>query len=249
MGNAGLRLALLIAVISVAALPGSAHGAVTIGSDLAPDPVGGPCNTPQPCTAASTAHPGLQVMSPFSGVIVRWRVRNDGVDGAGNPVTMRVINLVGGSGVGISTGDTQTVLDENGLNASTQVFPTRHSIAAGNLVALDIPAPNGNLLIQAIAAQSSLSHWRPPLPNGGTHVAPNEQLMGEYTYNADVEPDADGDGYGDETQDQCPTNAGTQGACPPTPTTTTPSKKKKCKKGQKRKKGKCVKKKRKKRKK
>ena len=30
---------------------------------------------------------------------------------------------------------------------------------------------------------------------------------------ATVEPDADGDGYGDETQDQCPTQATTQGAC------------------------------------
>ena len=29
-----------------------------------------------------------------------------------------------------------------------------------------------------------------------------------------VEPDADGDGYGDETQDQCPTDASTQGPCP-----------------------------------
>jgi hypothetical protein len=32
-----------------------------------------------------------------------------------------------------------------------------------------------------------------------------------------VEPDADGDGYGDETQDQCPQSAATQGACPPAP--------------------------------
>ncbi|HJZ38017.1 MAG TPA: hypothetical protein VJ204_17235 [Solirubrobacterales bacterium] len=29
-----------------------------------------------------------------------------------------------------------------------------------------------------------------------------------------VEPDADGDGYGDETQDQCPTDASTHGPCP-----------------------------------
>jgi hypothetical protein len=29
-----------------------------------------------------------------------------------------------------------------------------------------------------------------------------------------LEPDADHDGFGDETQDQCPTNATTQGPCP-----------------------------------
>jgi len=33
--------------------------------------------------------------------------------------------------------------------------------------------------------------------------------------NADVEADADNDGFGDETQDQCPTDASTQGQCPP----------------------------------
>jgi hypothetical protein len=31
-----------------------------------------------------------------------------------------------------------------------------------------------------------------------------------------LEPDADHDGFGDETQDQCPTNASTQGPCPAT---------------------------------
>ena len=37
----------------------------------------------------------------------------------------------------------------------------------------------------------------------------------ELVLNADIEADADKDGYGDETQDQCPTNAATQGPCPP----------------------------------
>ena len=47
-----------------------------------------------------------------------------------------------------------------------------------------------------------------------------ERLM----ISATLEPDADGDGFGDETQDQCPTDGATQGACPVTPLT------KKCKK-------------------
>ncbi|HEY3192421.1 MAG TPA: calcium-binding protein, partial [Solirubrobacterales bacterium] len=34
---------------------------------------------------------------------------------------------------------------------------------------------------------------------------------------ANVEPDSDRDGFGDETQDQCPTNATIQGACPQPP--------------------------------
>jgi hypothetical protein len=42
---------------------------------------------------------------------------------------------------------------------------------------------------------------------------------------ARLEADADHDGFGDETQDQCPTNGTIQGPCP-----VTPAKKKKCKK-------------------
>jgi hypothetical protein len=37
-----------------------------------------------------------------------------------------------------------------------------------------------------------------------------------------LEPDADGDGFGDETQDQCPTDASIQGPCPPSPPDTDP---------------------------
>ena len=42
----------------------------------------------------------------------------------------------------------------------------------------------------------------------------------ELLVQATIEPDADGDGFGDETQDQCPTQAGTHGPCvsnPPPP--------------------------------
>jgi hypothetical protein len=48
-------------------------------------------------------------------------------------------------------------------------------------------------------------------PRNSTEVA--EELLVQAT----IEPDADGDGYGDETQDQCPTQASTQGPCDNTP--------------------------------
>jgi hypothetical protein len=55
----------------------------------------------------------------------------------------------------------------------------------------------------------------------------NVELMVQYR----IEPDADRDGYGDETQDKCATNAAIQAACPVTPAT-------KCKKKKRKKKGK-----------
>ena len=72
-----------------------------------------------------------------------------------------------------------------------------------------------------------------PDPPIGSPVAFGE--VGAYLLNlaATVEPDADHDGFGDETQDQCPTNAGTQGACPVSPIASDTNEKK-CKKKKKR---------------
>jgi hypothetical protein len=67
----------------------------------------------------------------------------------------------------------------------------------------------------------------------------------QFDVSAKLEPDADHDGFGDETQDQCPASAATQGACAASPTP-----RKKCKKKKKHrsadaaKKKKCKKKKR-----
>ena len=48
---------------------------------------------------------------------------------------------------------------------------------------------------------------------GGQRRAGLHELTGELLVAATIEPDADGDGFGDETQDKCPTQATTQGAC------------------------------------
>ena len=52
----------------------------------------------------------------------------------------------------------------------------------------------------------------------GDDVAPGStELFSTENFQQDIsavlEPDADGDGYGDETQDECPKDASTQGAC------------------------------------
>lgn len=46
-----------------------------------------------------------------------------------------------------------------------------------------------------------------------------EALVGALNLVADVEPDADGDGFGDESQDLCPADAARQAPCPPAPAT------------------------------
>jgi hypothetical protein len=56
-------------------------------------------------------------------------------------------------------------------------------------------------------------------PQPGSSVTINGQGNARLDVQATIEPDADHDGYGDETQDLCPTNASTHAACPGSQTT------------------------------
>jgi hypothetical protein len=54
-----------------------------------------------------------------------------------------------------------------------------------------------------------------PDPPVGSSVTTDTQSGIRLNLTAAVEPDSDRDGFGDETQDQCPSDATTQGTCPP----------------------------------
>jgi hypothetical protein len=55
--------------------------------------------------------------------------------------------------------------------------------------------------------------YAPPLVEGQGPRGPGADPTGELLVQAVMEPDADGDGFGDESQDGCPTQSATQGAC------------------------------------
>jgi hypothetical protein len=215
-----VKPALWVAAALCAALPASASGATTIGSDLVPDPVQAPSGpgATAPRTVATTFLPRQQFSSPRDGVVVRWRVRSAGTDLGGNPVRLKVIRRAdSGAFTGINTSATETV--PASLVPTTFAFQTRQAIGYGDLIALDISGPNGNFIVQtAIQAGLHLARWQPmPLLDGQTRTPDNDPSFdyGEHTFNADIEPDVDADGFGDETQDDCPTDPSTQGECPP----------------------------------
>ena len=213
-----LRVLGLLAATLALAVPASASGVVTIGSDLAPDPTTGPDCPPQnACTLVNLSLPGQQVSSPFDGVVVRWRIRSGGdVDVADEPVRLKVVRNVGGGGyMGVSTSASRTISDP-GPTAKTFTFPTRQPITMGDLVALDLDSSHGNLIIRALSQTGvTFARWQPPLLDGQERapMGPFGPPGDEHLFNADIEPDADGDGFGDETQDQCPTDASSQGPC------------------------------------
>ncbi len=208
------RLAVSVLLLAGMGVPaGSAHGAVAIGADL-----GMPATTASAggYTYIHTALPATRILqSPITGVVVRWRVRNGGWD----DINLRILRPIGGGFDGVGTSEPRSV---TGSDTLVHEFLTRLPIQTGDQVGIDV---GGNALYRGSVAGANYGYWETTsisdssMPSAPTAGTPGLELL----LNADVERDADRDGFGDETQDACPTNAGTQGACPP-------KKKKKCKK-------------------
>jgi RTX calcium-binding nonapeptide repeat (4 copies) len=195
----------LCAVVGAAALaaPSASQAAITIGSDLGPAPANGlACVANPSCTWANTALPGQQVTSPIDGVVARWRIRVASTPGA--DLRLKVIRPAGGAHTGVNTSATQS-LAASAID-QTHVFPTSQPIVTGDQIALDVDGDGeaGNLVIETAGPMMGVTElrWVPSLLDGETRTPTNTFTdNGELLVNADVEPDCDQDGLGDETQD------------------------------------------------
>jgi hypothetical protein len=196
---------LVISVITAAALllpvlP--ARAAVTIGSDLSAAPFGGLGCAGAACTWASTGIPGQQTTSPIDGVVVRWRLRVGETGLGGQQIRLKVVRPTGGGEyTAVDVSDTHGPLAASATD-TTHLFPTTQLIKAGDGIALDADSANvGNLVVDGSTASTTELRWDPALPIGTSRPPNNTFTSGEILLNADVEPDADCDGLGDETQD------------------------------------------------
>jgi hypothetical protein len=125
-------------------------------------------------------------------------------------VTFRVAN---------ATSDGKGSITATGPTVSVPFEPEEYSVteAAGR-----VPVKKGQYLAVNTGESVSLVHassgekasfvYSPPLIDGAGPTSETETTE-ELLVQAVIEPDADNDGFGDETQDQCPTQASTQGPC------------------------------------
>ena len=211
----------VVAIVMLGAA-GSAQAALTLGADLTQTANSFPCaSNAETCTNANlTLPPGEQASPAADGVVTSWKAR---INGTG-PISLQVLDPSILMATGVSTSATQNV---TGTNVIVGPFPTRQPIRAGELIALK--ATNATIAMSLPTTSASWLRWEPFLADGGAARAPDTGPLNNsfvVLVNAQVEPDADNDHFGDETQDQCPTDATTQGLCP----SGAPPSKKKCKK-------------------
>jgi hypothetical protein len=106
-------------------------------------------------------------------------------------------------------------------------FATRLPMKAGERIGIGFGQNGMSCLITASAADSTFVAYPFDADTTSDMAAPGSDFgEGRPNVSAVLEPDADGDGYGDVSQDRCPQSATTLVACPAPDTTVTKAPKK-----------------------
>jgi hypothetical protein len=168
------RIGLVIAVALSMAAP--ADAAVRIGSDLAAAPNFAP-SCVQTCTVVQD-----NVTAPAAGVITRWRIRS----ASATSVRLQVLHAATEVATSAPVTPDPTRISE---------FPARLPIARDDAIGVACCLTPTTIIDGGAPLTGKV--FDPTVPSPMPYT-------GELLVNADVEPDGDSDGFGDETQDTCP---------------------------------------------
>jgi hypothetical protein len=218
-----ISAAAVTAGVALLLLPAAGQAAQVFGSGFVHEPNQRACEMLGPCTVAAFVEiPSegkvVNTGSPSTGVITKLKIRAK-VETPNTQVTFRVADVTpandseGGrsaAAVAVATGPTVTLQTTGAEAIPIQEFPARLPVKIGQHLAIDGPA---NLVATYDSSGTKFSYaYGPPLAEGSAPRISNE-FLGELLVQGTVEPDVDGDGFGDETQDGCPSQKSTQGAC------------------------------------
>lgn len=161
--------------------------------------------------ASTTAH------SPVSGVVVLWRARTSSATGV--PMRLRLLRATAGTAQSgfsplIFAGTSATATVTSGAVVD---IPTRLPIQAGDQLGLE-SVGSAQLYFQT-PSTGIQGRGFSGVPDGhrgaeAQYSSPIRNQLGA-PVQVVIESDADSDGFGDETQDQCTGSAGTLAGCKP----------------------------------
>lgn len=168
---------------------------------------------------------------PSDGVISSWSFQT----GAAAPEVLRLkVGRVTSSsdleGANTELSVTGESISQVPTASSLNTFRTRVPVKQGDFLGIYLGAAVGSVKCSnATVSAGYRDHYSARDVLAGSSATFTGESDGQVEVAAVLEPDADRDGFGDETQDQCPSNPTTRGQCPVAPVTTTVTKKK-CKK-------------------
>jgi hypothetical protein len=188
-------------------LAAQAGASVTVGEDFGSGEGSG-CDTPSTSLEIQTQSAGNSYAAPFDGVFTSWSASAAGW----NSGTLKVARL--------GSGDTFTVIGQDGPRPSDGVaYPIRIPVRQGDVIGVFLSNQLG-CWDRTNQIGYRLGYKATDVP-AGPGAFDSQSAGYQVPVTAQIEHDVDNDGYGDETQDGCPTNASTQGSCP-IPDTTPP---------------------------
>lgn len=211
MKNARLLSALLLTFFACLLVPSSGLAATTAGQ-LAPGGTGLSCtaSTGHAVSTLASAKPNPYVVPTGRGVITEWQFR---AGTGGGSLALQTLSQ------DTTNNGTFTPLAESAVETPTATivnqFKTRISVSGGELLGLRVVAGSPDCRFSAAPAQglTEFSVTPAPLPGGGPVAYPSGLADLGLNVKATIEPDADNDGFGDETQDGCPTKASRSDDC------------------------------------
>jgi hypothetical protein len=231
------RIVLLAATGLALALPASASAATVIGQTGTPhgDIVMLPDNQAFVQSPTDPDDGAAVYRAPSRGVITSWSaMANASVN---RTLKLLVLRFNGGDSYNVIARDgPRTLALTNQLNTFPVQIPIEAGDQIGNYSPDGQPAGLSSGLFTGVAGE--LVRTDDGEPGAVFTWDASNYASNRVNVAATLEPDADSDGFGDETQDQCPSLAATQGVCPVTAAAPVPQPKPKCKKP-KRKKGKA----------
>lgn len=225
--QAAIAAGLLLLAAAPATLAATVIGQTSAPATATLDTVRGPRLVAQLSTVGPPTY-----TAPAPGVITSWSALLANGSAAGSYVfTLHTLRPSLASYV--DTGQDQEVLPMGAAEPPTvHTFSARLPVQAGDTIGLwlfgaeDLSGPgvgvnpempDGEVVGEAGPPEPALNDiFTIPATHPGTRLL----------ISAVVEPDGDGDGFGDETQDQCPSSAAAQGPCPaatPPPDKTAPT--------------------------
>lgn len=200
-----LRAVALVGTVLALALVGapSASAATEVGDECAGDSASGTFTLVPEARASGGV---LPLWAPSGGVVTRWKVNSAyptpvlEAMGVFRPLEAGKFELIGES-------------DEETVKSGANAFPTRLPVQAGDRLGL-LPVEEESPLYCATSDNGDHTWSRPgSIGIGAPHVF-SAGVKVRVPLVSVIEPDRDGDGYGDETQDKCPQSVAYQGPCP-----------------------------------
>jgi hypothetical protein len=197
----------LAAALAVGAISAAAASAATeVGSNCAgANPVGN--YTMLQLSQAG----GLPLAAPAAGVVTKWKVNSAFVAPPGFAASerMRVFRATG------APNEFQTIAESSpgAVQTGQNTFATQIPVQAGDRFGAFAPAGSLLVLCATTSSEDKLGIKEGDVaPGSKATYTPVEKI--QLALSVTIEPDADNDGFGDETQDKCPRSAKLQTECP-----------------------------------